>query len=710
MDRGTDVEQKIEAFDRPPWKESVAMAERDRQRVLTDFPRRAWRDLPLERYALGLDQADRANRPFCWLLEYGTEAIGSIRGGSAAKHIIYRHHSGEWRLPKPLRAASPQEAWARVRGEFVEAFDAVEAGDFRRLDDLDTLTYGQALVTKTLATYFPEHFLPIFSAGHVRHFTEVLGGGPYKTYGGVRTWQANRQLFDLVRERPMWADWHPHEVMRFLYQNFNPRPQQRAVWKIAPGERGRLWEECRAQRFICVGWDEVGDLGQYESDAELKTALDVQWPGSKGGNLRLARQLLAFRDLDDGDVIVANRGKSEVLALGTVNGGYAYDEIRAEYRHTVRVDWDESYAQTFAAPENAWQQTFAKVPEKLLRRIQAGRTPAPSAVATGEPVVVQQLPTHVQQAIQLLDRKGQIILHGPPGTGKTRLALSIALALTGRAAAIEAPAAERAAAVAALLNAPAAALGVPPVTLVTFHPSYGYEDFVEGFKPAPAAKDPGLNLLLQDGIFPRICEAAAQEPGRTFLLLIDEINRGDLARIFGELITILEIDKRGMPVRLPISGKQLAAPPNVRLIATMNTADRSIGHLDAAIRRRFGFIDVPPDLDAVDGSVGPLDLATFLSVLNARLVAEFGPDHRIGHACLLKDDQPLGTEEEIATVFYHEIVPQIEDYAAGRAEPLRTVLGSLASLESGQVARMSPADLTRTLANEFTASDEVLDG
>ncbi|GAB2873313.1 McrB family protein [Streptomyces mayteni] len=705
MDDRTDLDKKIEAFDRLALREAVAAAEHDRQRVLTEFPRQDWPELPLERYALGLDQVDGVGRPFCWLLEFGTQAIGSIRGGSAAKHIIYLHHSGEWRLPRPLRATNPRDAWHRVRRDFVEAFEAVEAGDFRRIDDLDTLVYGQALVTKTLATYFPAAFLPIFSAEHVRHFTELLGGDSYRTYGGVRTWQANRQLFDLVRQRPAFAGWQPHEVMRFLYQNYNPRPRQRAVWKIAPGERGRLWEECRDQQFIRVGWDEVGDLSQYESDAELKSTLDVHSPGSKGGNLRLARQLLAFRDLTDGDLVVANRGKSEVLALGTVTGGYAYDETLAEYRHTVGVSWDESYAQTFAAPENAWQQTFARVPEKLLRRIQEGRTQASPAV--GEPVV--QLPAPVQHAIDLLERKGQIILHGPPGTGKTRLALSIALALTGRAAAIEAPAPERAAAVADLLNAPEEQQGVPPVTMVTFHPSYGYEDFVEGFKPAPAAEGPGLNLLLQNGIFVRICEAAAKEPDTTFLLLVDEINRGDLARIFGELVTVLEIDKRGLPIRLPISGKQLVAPPNVRLIGTMNTADRSIGHLDAAIRRRFGFIEVPPDLDAVDGLVGALDLAAFLSVLNTRLVAEFGPDHRIGHACLMRDDQPLGTEEEVAAVFYHEIVPQIEDYAAGRVEPMCSVLGGLADPESGQVARMSPADLSKKLADEFAASNEVLD-
>nr|MDT0667934.1 AAA family ATPase [Micromonospora sp. DSM 115978] len=124
------------------------------------------------------------------------------------------------------------------------------------------------------------------------------------------------------------------------------------------------------------------------------------------------------------------------------------------------------------------------------------------------------------------------------------------------------------------------------VSMVTFHPSYGYEDFVEGFKPVPSSGG-GLTLERADGVFMRLCRQAATAPDRWFLLVIDEINRGDLPRVLGDVVTLLERDKRDLPVRLPVSGRSFAVPSNVLVIGTMNTADRSIGHIDAAIRRRF---------------------------------------------------------------------------------------------------------------------------
>ncbi|GAB2725851.1 McrB family protein [Kitasatospora kifunensis] len=703
VDGADDLARRIAQFDRAAVAEKLARAEDDRRRVLAEFPLDDWRTLPLERYALGPAANRLAGRSFCRLMEYGTDSFGSMRGGSAAKHIIYQHRSGEWRYPTGL--GNPGQAWQRIRADFVAAFGAAGEGQFKRIDDCETLSFGQALVTKALAVYFPDEFLPVFSAPHVRHFVELLGGRSHRAYAGVRTWQANRELLQLIGEHEEFAGWQPREVMTFLYAAYDPRPKHRDVWKIAPGDQAKLWEDCRAGSHICVGWDELGDLGQYESDLELKSAMDDFWPQSSGGNLQVARQLIAFRDLEEGDLVVANRGKSEVLALGRVSGGYRFEEDRAEFRHLVGVEWDESYAQTFTEPVHAWQRTFAKVPDRLLRRIREGRTEQPAALLAAAPPQPVEVPAAVSRVLEALQRKGQVILQGPPGTGKTRLAMSAALALAEQETLIEASGPERRAALAALLEVPAGATAAP-VTMVTFHPSYGYEDFVEGYKPDTASDQAGLKLALKPGLFLRLCQEAAKAPEQTFLLIIDEINRGDLPRILGELVTLLELDKRDIPVSLPTSGKPVAVPANVRIIGTMNTADRSVGHLDVAIRRRFAFIDVPPDLDAITGNVDGLDLSGFLQSLNSRLDKAFGPDHQIGQACLLQDDEPLGTVEELSAAFHHDIVPLIDDHCLGRPELLREVLGALVDAQTGRIAQINPQDLPAKLAAEFVAADQ----
>jgi 5-methylcytosine-specific restriction protein B len=698
MTNGVDVRMAAAEFDRASLADVESAAEDERKQVLSQFPLDEWAELPLERYALGQAASPGSGPTYCRLLEFLTPNLGSIRGGSAAKHIMFHHVSGEWRLAAPLRVMDPQDAWAELRGQFVRAFEAVGAGDFEALDDLEALRYGPALVTKTLATYFPEDFLPIYAGQHLRQFIALLLGDTAQ--GDAPAWRINRRLLKLVRVQPEFEGWTRHEVMRFLYEHFDPRPRQHTIWKIAPGERGRMWEECRQGGFICVGWDELGDLGQYQSDTELQQALDTHWPRSSGGNLTLARRLLAYRDLEAGDRIVANRGTDEILATGRVNGSYRHDPERPEFHHVVPVTWDLSHAQKLPKPQHAWRSTFAKVDPSLFARFTTHNTGSVSAPGTGQVQVnaPAALPEDVQTVLDALERKGQVILHGPPGTGKTRLALGAALALDGRADVLGAgtDARQRAEAQAEMLHG-------DRVRMVTFHPSYGYEDFVEGFKPDLSANGPGLTLALADGLFHSLCSRAATQPDQTFLLVVDEINRGDLPRIFGELITLLELDKRNLPVVLPVSKRRFAVPPNVRVIGTMNTADRSISHLDAAVRRRFAFLPVGPDPDAVSGTVGPLDLAAFFESVNTRIARHLDADHQIGHAYLLRDGEPIAAEEDLAAAFHHEVIPLLEDYCLGRADLLHRILGGLVDADTGRPLLMPPQDLADALASEFTS-------
>jgi 5-methylcytosine-specific restriction protein B len=254
-----------------------------------------------------------------------------------------------------------------------------------------------------------------------------------------------------------------------------------------------------------------------------------------------------------------------------------------------------------------------------------------------------------------------------------------------------------------------AALGagrqVGQLTPVTFHPSYGYEDFIEGFKPVTAPGG-GLNLRLVDGIFKRVCRAASADPNRRYLVLIDEINRGNIPKILGELITLLEVDKRGLAVRLPQSGESFTVPPNVHLLGTMNTADRSIRLLDAALRRRFAFLELAPDAEVLEGAyVGKLHLAELLTGLNTRIRAELGRERQVGHAFLLRDSQPVASEEDFAAVIRGEVVPLLQEYAYDDYAMLTRLLGQQAIDATRQRLReLTDMDLVDALYNEFQAA------
>ncbi|MFE3322009.1 McrB family protein [Nocardia sp. NPDC059195] len=676
-----DLSTAISTYDCTRATTRVANAEQQRKLILATFPLEDWPTLPLERYALNCEP-----EAFCRLMEYRTVDLGGIGGGSATKHILYLGNSGEWYIA-PALGDEVGPAWSRLRGQFVDAFEAVERGAFDELDELDALRSGQSLVTKSLSVYFPQHFLPIFSGSHLRSFISLLGGTPERY---APAWRANRQLLALVKGDPELSQWAPHEVMQFLYDNFDPREPSRPVWKVAPGENAVHWQDCFANGYICVGWDELGDLSQYASDTELKQELAARWP--KAQNASNARNLLAYRDLEPGDRIVANHGMSKVLAIGTVTGGYRFDDSRTESKHVVPVEWDTSFAQHLENPQS-WRRTLVRVPDHLFTKLTSKRG---NAAQTAD----HEVPEDISAILAALQRKNQVILSGPPGTGKTRLALSTALAARGRTADVDGPG--RTAAINELLD-------TGRVRMVTFHPSYGYEDFVEGFKPAHHPTAAGLHLELTDGLFHKLCADAAAAENEEFLLIIDEINRGDLPRIFGELVTLLETDKRGVSVDLPISQRRFAVPPNVRIIGTMNTADRSVSHLDAAIRRRFAFVTVGPDPEVLSGTIGPLDLPDFLSALNERIVTHLDADHQIGHAYLLHNGLPVATEEELAAAYYHDVLPLIEDYCVSRAELLHRVLGSLVDANTGQSKRITDNDLPTFLAAEFTSGTLDLD-
>jgi len=248
---------------------------------------------------------------------------------------------------------------------------------------------------------------------------------------------------------------------------------------------------------------------------------------------------------------------------------------------------------------------------------------------------------------------------------------------------------------------------ISQLTYLTFHPSYTYEDFIEGFKPLPSVSSGGgLQLRLEDGLFKQVCRQAQAYPQNRYLVVIDEINRANIAKVFGELITLLEKDKRGLSIILPQSKEAFTIPKNVYLLATMNTADKSIHLLDAALRRRFAFKELMPDSELLRGAtINGLLLDVFLEELNRRIAHTEGREKQIGHAYLLEADKPIETIEEFARRFQQEILPLLQEYCYDDYAELAQYIGEKLVDKEGQTLHQDilkdSGKLVETLADEF---------
>ncbi|AYP24552.1 McrB family protein [Pantoea agglomerans] len=224
-----------------------------------------------------------------------------------------------------------------------------------------------------------------------------------------------------------------------------------------------------------------------------------------------------------------------------------------------------------------------------------------------------------------------------------------------------------------LKQQPAESETISRYEFVTFHQAYSYEDFVEGIRPELDEDSGELSYSPQDGVFRRICQRAEADPLHRYAIFIDEINRGNVAKIFGELITLIETDKRingdkGMRITLPYSREPFGVPENLDIYGTMNTADRSIALLDTALRRRFRFKELMPDSSKIAGSDGTgnivdedgnqINLRRMLDAMNHRIRFLLSRDLMLGHAYLC----PVANLTQLKTVFLNQFIPLLQEY------------------------------------------------
>jgi len=200
------------------------------------------------------------------------------------------------------------------------------------------------------------------------------------------------------------------------------------------------------------------------------------------------------------------------------------------------------------------------------------------------------------------------------------------------------------------------------VKFITFHQSFGYEDFIEGFRPNEEG-----NIELEDGVFKNICNDANNDRERSYYLVIDEINRGNISKIFGELITLIEEDKRDtLEVTLPYSKKSFKIPSNLYIIGTMNSTDKSIALIDIALRRRFTFLKMEPNLILVKHLTAKVKMAQ----LNKKITETLGADYVLGHSYFMK----IQNDDDLEFVLEYKIKPLLEEYFYGDEQGLKDVM------------------------------------
>lgn len=230
------------------------------------------------------------------------------------------------------------------------------------------------------------------------------------------------------------------------------------------------------------------------------------------------------------------------------------------------------------------------------------------------------------------------------------------------------------------------------ISFVTFHQSYGYENFIEGIKPflgngfvddsnEASGKDSELQYIGFNGVFKSFCKKAKNDPTHhPYVFIIDEINRGNISKIFGELITLIEESKRfGKPEALsailPDSKETFTVPDNVYIVGTMNTADRSIALIDTALRRRFSFIEMEPNYDLLSENVQGINIKKLLKIINSRIEYLYDKEHVIGHSYFIgleNENQPLN---KLKDIFKNSVLPLLQEYFVDDYEKISLVLG-----------------------------------
>ena len=423
-------------------------------------------------------------------------------------------------------------------------------------------------------------------------------------------------------------------------------------WIYSPGDNACMWDEFFKNGIMGIGWDEVTNLKDFASKEEIKDFMKKVYDASYSYKNN-AHCLWQFaNEIKVGDVVFVKKGMHKIIGKGIVTSDYIYDFSRNTYKHIRKVDWQNNGE--WEHPGQAVMKTLTNIsayPDYVQKLLDLFAEDTPEEVSEQKEIkyppyskddflneVYMDEDTY-NTLTELLEAKYNVILQGAPGVGKTFAAKRLAYSIMGQK-------------------------DTSRVAMVQFHQSYSYEDFIQGYRPSKEGFE------LESGAFYKFCKEAEEDNERPYFFIIDEINRGNLSKILGELMMLIEKDKRGDKIKLLYSNEWFTVPQNVRIIGMMNTADRSLALMDYALRRRFAFFDFAPAFSSEGfkkyltekNSLKLEKLIAAVESLNNTISSDesLGDGFRIGHSYFCTDDEI--TDEWLKSVVEYEVIPLIKEY------------------------------------------------